>query len=128
MQRRNADCLPGRQPVLAVGALAVHAQLALPHDTLDVRVAETRKPRLEKAVDAHVGFVRRHRDGLHLGRQWRAFSDLPRRFCDIRPPQTWRRGSAQTNERLAARLLAKSRLTLGPFATRRLGIRARTAR
>ena len=66
LQRRNADALPLLQPVLAVDALAVDAQLALTDDALDVRERQAGKARFEKAIDAHVVLVGRHFDGLHL--------------------------------------------------------------
>ena len=74
-QRRNADVLAGLQPVLAVGALAVHAQLAFADDALDMGERQPRKPRFEEAVDAHVVLVRRHHDGLDFGRQRRCVGD-----------------------------------------------------
>ena len=69
LQRRNANALPFLQPVLAVGALAVDAQLAFADDALDVGERQAGKARLEKAVDAHVVLVRGHDDGLDLCRQ-----------------------------------------------------------
>ena len=62
---------PSSMPILAVGALAVDAQFAFTDDALNVGERQAGKPRFEKAVDAHVVFVRRHDDGLDLGRQRR---------------------------------------------------------
>src|SRR4029453_10831103 len=71
-QRRNPDTLPFLQPVLAVGALAVHAQFAFADDALDVGERQSGKARLKKAVDPHVVLIRRYDDGLNLCRQrWR---------------------------------------------------------
>src|SRR5262249_42487393 len=53
----------------AVGALAVHAQLAFTDDALDMRERQPGKARLEEAVDPHVVLIIRHHHGLHLGRQ-----------------------------------------------------------
>src|SRR5262249_27446567 len=64
LERRDTDCLPGLQPVLRLGALAVHAQLAFADDALNVGEAQPREPRLEETVDAHTRFVRADRDGL----------------------------------------------------------------
>ena len=58
LERRNANALSFLQPVLAVGALAVHAQLAFADDALDVGERETWKARLEKPVDPHVVLIR----------------------------------------------------------------------
>ena len=58
LQRRNADRLPGLQPVLGLRALAVHAQLAFADDALDVGERQPGKARLEEAVDPHAGLVR----------------------------------------------------------------------
>ena len=63
--------LPGFEPVLGLGALAVDAQFAFADDALDVGETQSRKPRLKKAVDAHAGFIGRDRDVLHAGRHWR---------------------------------------------------------
>ena len=63
-QRRNAHRLPGLQPVLRLGALAVDAHLAFADDALDVREAQARKPRLEKAIDPHAVLVGRDGDVL----------------------------------------------------------------
>ena len=67
-QRRNAHRLPGLQPVLRLGALAIDAQLAFTDDALDVGEAQSRKPRFQKAVDAHAGFVWGDGGVLHAGR------------------------------------------------------------
>ena len=63
---------PTCKPVLGVDALAVHPQLALAHDALDVTEGQAGKPRLQETVDAHIGFVGRDGDGLHRRRQFRA--------------------------------------------------------
>jgi hypothetical protein len=44
--------------------LAVQAHLAFAHDALDVAERQAWKPRLEEAVDAHAGFIRRHGERL----------------------------------------------------------------
>ena len=75
LERRNANALAFFQPVLAVGALAVDAQLAFANDALDVGERQTRKTRLEETVDAHVVLVRGDDDGLNLGRQRRRLGD-----------------------------------------------------
>jgi hypothetical protein len=49
-------------------ALAVHAQFALSNDALDVGEGEPWKPRLDKAIDPHAGFVRCDFGGLYAGR------------------------------------------------------------
>jgi hypothetical protein len=76
-QRRNADRLPGLEPVLRLRALTVDAHLAFADDALDVGEAQARKPRLEETVHPHAGFVGGHRDVLHAGRRRR----LPDPFC-----------------------------------------------
>ena len=96
LQRRNADALPLLQPVLAVGALAVDAQLAFADDALDMGERQAGKARLEKAVDAHVVLVRGHDDGLHLGRQRRRLGDeLFRLGHERRRLRRARRGNAR---------------------------------
>ena len=67
LERRDAHRLPGLQPVLRLGALAVHPQLAFADDALDMGERQPRKAGLEEAVDAHAGFVAGHGDGLHAG-------------------------------------------------------------
>ena len=52
-------CWPALEPVLRVGALAVHAHLAFADDALDVAERQPGKPRLEEAVEPHAGFVGR---------------------------------------------------------------------
>ena len=64
-QRRDAHRLPGFEPLLSLRALAVHAQLALTDDALDMGERQPGKARLEEAIDAHAGFVRAHLGGLH---------------------------------------------------------------
>jgi hypothetical protein len=49
--------LAGFQPVLRIGALAVHAHLAFADDALDVAERQAWKARLEEAIEPHVGFV-----------------------------------------------------------------------
>jgi len=70
-QRRNAHGLPGLEAILRLGALAVDPHLAFADDALDVGEAQPRKPRLEKPVDPHAGFVGGHGDVLH-GRRHRS--------------------------------------------------------
>ena len=77
LQRRNPHALALLQPVLAIGALAVDAQLAFADDALDVGERQAGKARLEKAIDPHVVLVGGDDHGLHLGRQRRRLrSDL----------------------------------------------------
>ena len=76
LQRRNPDALPLLQPVLAVGALAVDAQLAFADDALDMGKRQAGKPRFQKAVDPHVGFICRNDDGLHFCGQRRRLGDI----------------------------------------------------
>ena len=68
LQRRNANALPLLDPVLAVGTLAVDAQLAFANDALDVGERQAGKTRLEETVDAHVVLVGGDDHGLNLGR------------------------------------------------------------
>jgi hypothetical protein len=68
LQRRDADRLPDRQPVLRIDALAVDPQFAFPDHALDMRKRQPGEPRLQKAVDAHSGFIGRHRNGLNPAR------------------------------------------------------------
>src|SRR4029434_9537575 len=98
LERRNANALPLLDPVLAVGALAVDAQFALPDDALDMGERKPRKARFQKAVDAHVVLVGGDDDGLNLGRQRRRLGrDLLRlrhkRLCRTgrrrRKPRRW---------------------------------------
>src|SRR5262249_28578820 len=72
-QRRNTHRLPGLEPLLGLRALAVHAQFALSNDALDMGEGEPRKPRLDKAIDAHAGLVRCALGGLYATRGRRAF-------------------------------------------------------
>src|SRR5262249_58501367 len=74
-QRRDAHRLPGLEPLLGLRALAVHAQLALSNDALDVGEGEPRKPRLDETIDAHAGFVSCYLGGLYAARGRRAFAD-----------------------------------------------------
>jgi len=69
LQRRNPHALAFRDTVLAVGALAVDSQLAFADDALDVGERQPRKPRFEKAIDPHVGFVGGDGDRLHFCRK-----------------------------------------------------------
>ena len=69
LQRRDADALPLLEAVLAVDALAVDAEFAFADDALDMGERQAGEARLEEAVDTHVVLVRRHLDGLDLGRQ-----------------------------------------------------------
>src|SRR5208282_5355184 len=63
-QRWNAQRLSRHQPVLGLRALAVDAHLAFADDALDMGKAQPGKPRFEKPVDAHAGFVGGDRDVL----------------------------------------------------------------
>jgi hypothetical protein len=82
-QRRNAHALSLLQPVLAVGALAIDAQLAFADDALDVGERQPWKACLEEAVDPHV--VSSAVDhGLDLGRQRRRFGNYLLRLRDER--------------------------------------------
>ena len=56
-QRRDAYRLPAVQSLFRLRAPAIHPQLALSDDPLDVRERQPGKPRFEKAVDAHAGFI-----------------------------------------------------------------------
>src|ERR1019366_39993 len=67
LKRRNAHRLPGFEAELGLRALAVHPHLAFANDALDMAERQARKPPLEKAIDAHAGFVGADRDGLHTG-------------------------------------------------------------
>ena len=73
-QRRDTHGLPGLEALARLRALAIHAQLALSDDSLDVGKRESRKARLHETVDAHAGFVRTHLCGLYAGRSRRAFA------------------------------------------------------
>src|SRR5580693_1997203 len=92
-QWRNANALPLLQPILAVGALAVDAQLAFADDALDVGERQAGKARLKKAVDAHVVLVRGHHHGLNFSRERRRLNDgLDRLLGKWRGPRrAWRR-------------------------------------
>src|SRR5262249_53664870 len=68
-QGRDAHALAGLEAVLAVGPLAVHAQLAFADDALDVGKRQPRKPRLKETIDPHVVLVRGDDDGLNPGGQ-----------------------------------------------------------
>src|SRR5262249_187014 len=68
LEWRNPDGLARYQPILAVDALAVDAQLAFADDALDVREREAGKARFEKPIDPHAGFVGGDRDGLDAAR------------------------------------------------------------
>ena len=102
LERRNADALAFLQPVLAVGALAVDAQLAFANDALDVGERKPRKARLEEAVDAHVVLVGGNDDGLDLGRQRRRLGDDLLGLRHERLCRTGRR-SRKPRRRLATR-------------------------
>ncbi len=105
-ERRNPDALAFLDPVLAVGALAVDAQLALPDDALDVGKRQAGKARLEKAVDPHVVLVRRHHDGLDFGRQRRRLgNDLFGLGDERRRSRRARRGGCKTRRGLATRTM-----------------------
>src|SRR5262249_60056178 len=70
-QRRDAHRLSRLQPILRLRALAVHPQLALADDALDVTERQAGITRLEEAVDAHARLVAGHGDGLHAARRVR---------------------------------------------------------
>src|SRR5665213_265513 len=124
LERRNADALAFLKPVLAVGALAVDTQFALPNDALDVGKRQAGKARLEKAIDAHVVLVRRHHDGLHFDRQWRQLgNDLFGLGNERRRPRRARCGDRKTWRGLAARTM-RLRRQLRTFGLR-AAVRAR---
>ena len=75
-QRRDAHGLPGFQPVLWLGALAVDPHLAFTDDALDVGEAQARKALLEKTVDAHAGFIGGDGDVLHARRHLNQHGNL----------------------------------------------------
>src|SRR5262249_36253010 len=89
-ERRDAHRLACLQPILAVDPLAVDAQLAFADHALDVGERQRRKPRFQKAVDPHSGFIGRDGDGLDLGcfrRERGRRGDLPHWQW---PCRTWR--------------------------------------
>src|SRR5437879_6090816 len=112
-QRRNANALPLFQPVLAVGALAIDAQLAFADDALDVRERQAGKARLEKAIDAHVVLVSGHDDGLNFCRQRRRLDD---NLLGL--------GDERRRLRNAGRGKPRRRLAAGAMRGRPLGLRA----
>jgi hypothetical protein len=123
LERRNADALAFFQPVLAVGALAVDAQFALPDDALDVGERKAGKTRLEETVDTHVVLVGGDDDGLDFCRQRRRLGDdLLGRCGERRRPLLARLGKARglgagaVALRPVAGLLAKGRGPLGTVA------------
>src|SRR5436190_17420139 len=65
LQRWDADRLPLKQPVLGLGALAVHPHLAFADDALDVAERQARKARLKETVEPHAVLVGGDGDGLH---------------------------------------------------------------
>src|SRR5262249_60535659 len=71
LERRDAHRLPGLQPGFRLRPLAVHAQLALADDALDVTERQAGIAGLEETVDAHARLVARHGDGLHAARRVR---------------------------------------------------------
>src|SRR6185369_4710520 len=127
LQRRNANALAFLQPILAVGALAVDAQLAFANDALDVGERKPRKARLQKAVDAHVVFVRGHHDGLNLDRQRRRLGGS---LLGLGNERRWpcRAGRSRTRRGLAARTKRLRplgcRAPIGPRALRAIARRA----
>ncbi len=125
-QRRNPNALALLQPILAVRALAVHAQLAFADDALDVGERQAGKARLEKAVDAHVVLIRCHDNGLNFFRQRRWLGDGLLGLHNERS----RLLSARHRKarRLAARTMTRLALTLDPGGLRRIPIGTRTLR
>ena len=123
LERRNADALALFDPVLAVGALAVDAQLAFADDALDMGERQAGETRLQKAVDPHVVLVRGHDHGLNLGRQRRRFGDdLLGLGNERRRLRRARRGSRETRRRLATRTMRRRPLGLrAPIRARALG-------
>src|SRR5262245_21070293 len=108
LERWNAHGLSGRKPVLRLGALAVHAQLAFANDALDVRKRKSRKACFEKAIDAHAGFVSRHRDSLYgSGSSRRRLQPVILR----RPPQTALEGCSARVRALRGSLREHLRVT-----------------
>ena len=127
LERRNANALPLLDPVLAVGALAVDAQLAFANDALDVGERQARKARLEETVDAHVVLVGGDDDGLDLGRQRRRLGHNLLRLRHKRLCRTRRRGR-KPRRRLAARTIRLRPLGWrAPIGTRALRAIARRA-
>ncbi len=133
-QRRNPHALAGLQTVLAVGALAVDAQLAFANDALDVGERQSGKARLQEAVDAHVVLVRRDDDGLDLGRKRRCLDDrllglrrpngFAARGAAAAPARAWRRGGKPADARLcSARLRAAIRARALRAIARGAGLR-----
>ena len=108
-QRRDAHRLPGLEPLLWLRALAVHAQLALADDALDVGERQPGKARLEEAVDAHAGFVARSpwRSARRFdGGARSAAADVAAALvsppCSWTPPQFFRRRAGPIEQELFA--------------------------
>ncbi len=55
------------QPVLGLGAFAIHPHFAFADDALDVTERQAGKARLKETVDPHIVLVRCHGDVLHAG-------------------------------------------------------------
>src|SRR5262249_39746440 len=68
LERRDTDCLPGLQPVLRLGALAVHAQLAFSGGGLNVGGAQPRETRFVGKGGARTRFFQGARGGRGPGR------------------------------------------------------------
>src|SRR5262245_9366766 len=73
-QRRDAHGLPRLEALARLRALAVHAQLALSDNPLDVRKGKPGEARLHETIDAHAGFVRTNLRSLYAGRSRRSLN------------------------------------------------------
>jgi hypothetical protein len=116
-QRRNAHALALLQPVLAVGALAVDAQLAFADDALDMGERQAGKARFEEAIHAHVVLIGGHDHGLHLCWELRlaprlSFCPDRRRLVTPRLGKAWRRLAA--SRPVAGHAIALWRGTMRP--------------
>ena len=98
LERRNAHGLAAFEPRLRLGALAVHAHLALADDALDMAERQAGIARLEKAVDAHAILVAGHRDRLHAGGKMHRLRCGDWRRCHRSrfARRTWGKGRART--------------------------------
>ena len=122
LERRNADALAFFKAILAVGTLAVDAQLAFADDALDVRERQAGKTRLEKTVDAHVVLVRGHHHGLNFGRQRRRLGDG---LLGLGHERLWLGGARRGRGKPRGRLATGSDLPLRPLRLRSaIGTRA----
>jgi hypothetical protein len=91
-KRRDADLLPGFEPVVRLGALAVDAQFALADDALDMGEGQVGVAGGQEAIDPHPGLVRLDGDRLDAdcrssgGRafRYRLFRARPRQADGLR--------------------------------------------